>query len=83
MGYGSGMGAGGWIAMTVFWVGLLVLIGWAVARAFPSVGNRGDGTPRQESPQEVLDRRFAAGELDPATYQSMLAMLASAQSVGR
>ena len=71
MGYGGGMGAGGWIAMTVFWVALLVLIAWAVARAFPSISNRGDATPRQETSREVLDRRYAAGELDTETYRSM------------
>lgn len=83
MGYGSGMGAGGWIAMAVFWVGLLVVIGWAVTRAFPSGGNRGGDTPRRETPEEVLDRRYAAGELDTETYQSMRATLASARSAGR
>lgn len=83
MGYGWGMGAGGWIAMTLFWVALVVLIGWAVARAFPSTGSRGAEPPRQETPEEVLDRRFAAGELDAETYQSMRASLASARSTGR
>lgn len=82
MGYGWGMGAGGWIAMTLFWVALVVLIGWAVARAFPSGGAR-SAEPRQETPEEVLDRRFAAGELDAETYQSMRATLSSARSTRR
>lgn len=80
MGYGWGMGAGSWIAMTVFWVALLVLVGWAVARAFPSGGTRGGEPPRGESPEEVLDRRYSAGELDDETYQSMRATLVSARS---
>jgi putative membrane protein len=83
MGYGLGMGAGGWIVIAAFWVGLLVLIGWTVARAFPSVGDRGSDTQRQETPEAVLDRRYAAGELDTETYQSMRATLASARSAGR
>ena len=82
MGYGWGMGAGGWIAMAVFWIGLLALIGWAVARAFPRVGNRGGDTPRQETPEEVLDRRYAVGELDTETYQSMRVALAPGRREG-
>lgn len=81
MGYGWGIGAGGWIAMVVFWVALVVLIVWVVARAFPSGGSRGGEVPRQETPQEVLDRRYAAGELDTESYQSMRATLGSAPSL--
>jgi len=76
------MGGGGWIAMIVFWVALLALIGWAVSRAFPSVGNRGGDMTRQETPEEVLDRRFATGDLDTETYQSMLSALASGRRGG-
>ena len=77
MGYGWGVSGGGWIAMMVFWVALVALIVWAVARAFPSVGNRGDATPRQESPEDILKRRYAAGELDAETFQAMRAALTS------
>lgn len=79
MGYGWGMGAGAWIAMSIFWVALLVLIVWAVTRAFPSSGGRGHGAG-QESAEELLDRRYAAGELDTETYQSMRATLDSART---
>lgn len=83
MGYAGGMGAGGWVVMAVFWVGLLVLIGWTVLRVFPSGDKGGSDTPRQETPEGVLDRRYAAGELDSETYQSMRSTLASTRSVGR
>ena len=79
MGYGWGMGAGGWIAMAVFWIGLLVLIGWAGMRAFPK-GRDSDTGPRSETPDEILDRRFAAGELDTETYQSMRIALTSSRT---
>ena len=83
MGYGYGMGAGGWvgwIAMAVFWIGLIALVGWGVSRAFPSGNGRDDtsGAPRPESPAEVLDRRYAAGEIDEDRYQAMRATLTSA-----
>lgn len=85
MGYGYGTGAGGWIAMTIFWVALIVLVVWAVSRAFPGTGTRQSETPapRQETPEELLDRRYAAGELDDETYQSMRATLGSAKSTRR
>ena len=41
MGYGSGMGAGGWIALTIFWVGLITLTVWALSRALPTRGSGG------------------------------------------
>lgn len=82
MGYGWGMGAGGWIAMTVFWVALLALIVWAVVRVFPTGGSRDVG-PREETPEEILDRRFAAGELDAQTYQEMRTTLASGRTTRR
>ena len=81
MGYGWGMGTGGWIAMTVFWVALLALIVWLVTRTFSS-GRAEGGTdqPWRESPDQVLDRRFAAGEIDEATYQRMRETLRSGRS---
>jgi putative membrane protein len=85
MGYGYGMGAVGWIAMTVFWVGLITLVIWVIARVLPAGGAWGDATPRRggapaESAEDILDRRFAAGELDEETYRSMRATLRSART---
>ena len=86
MGYGYGMGAGGWIgwvAMVIFWIGLIALVIWGVSRAFPAGAGRGD-TPqssRPETPAEVLDRRYAAGEIDDNSYQAMRATLASGSVV--
>jgi putative membrane protein len=72
-GYGNGMGAGGWVLMGLFWVLLLVLIFWAVVRLLP----RSDGAnrPTQGTPEEILDRRFASGELDVETYQAQRSAL--------
>lgn len=78
MGWGWGMSAGGWIAMVVFWVALIALIVWAVVRVFPSAG-KDEAGPRAETPQEILDRRFAAGELNVETYRSMQETLAAGQ----
>ena len=86
MGYGWGMGVGGWVAMAVYWVALITLIIWLVTRAFAGRDARNDGGPRglppTESPEQVLDRRYATGELDLETYQRMRAILASGRSNG-
>lgn len=77
MGFGMG---GGMIAMTVFWVGLLALVIWGVARASTGSGGGLDENPRKERPEEILDRRYVAGELDEDTYRSMRETLTSARS---
>lgn len=88
-GYGDGMGAGGWIAMTIFWVALITLIVWGVSRARPpgSGGGADSTSPRggalegtTETAENILERRFAAGELDEVTYRSMLATLRSSRT---
>lgn len=83
MGFGYGMGPGGWIAMTVFWVGLLTLLIWGASRAFGASPGGDDSTRRPPTPEELLDRRYAAGELDDETYRAMRATLASTRSPRR
>ncbi len=78
--YGSGMGLGGWFFMGVFWLVLLGVIIWAVVRLLPS-GHQALGGPRAtEAPEEILDRRFARGEVDLETYQAQRAALAQSRS---
>lgn len=79
---GFGMG-GGMIAMTVFWVGLVALVIWAVFRASTGSGDGRDEKPRQETPEEILDRRYVAGELDDDEYRSKRETLTSARSTPR
>jgi putative membrane protein len=82
------MGAGGWIAMGVFWVALIALVVWLIIRALPghgdnSRGGHSDGFAGTETPEQILDRRYAAGELDLETYQVMRATLASGRGSGQ
>lgn len=67
--YGSGMGLGGWFFMGVFWLVLLGVIIWAVVRLLPS-RQAPRGPSAGETPEEILDRRFARGEIDLETYQA-------------
>lgn len=81
MGYGWNMGAGGWIAMAVFWIAVLVLVVWGVTRLLPTAGRGPDaGAPRAQTPEEILDRRVALGEIDAETYQRMRTEIASART---
>lgn len=73
-----GMGAAGWFLMTVLWVVLIAAIVWAVANLFPARGPRAEAGP--ERPEEILDRRLARGEIDPATYDELRAKLRAARA---
>jgi putative membrane protein len=70
------MGAGGWLLMSVLWVALIALIVWAIAQLFPRSG-RGSAD-LAERPDEILDRRLASGEIDPATYDTLRGKLRDA-----
>ena len=81
-GLNGGMGAGGWLFMSLFWVLLLVVIVWAAARLFPgsrdSVATATGSAvePAAERPQQILDRRLASGEIDVETYEQLRETLA-------
>ena len=74
----GGIGAIGWILMPIFWIALLALIVWAVTRLVHPRAGRGESRAerREETPQEILDRRFAGGEIDSSAYEQMTARLA-------
>jgi putative membrane protein len=63
--YGHWFGGGWMIFMPLLWIVLIGAIAWAVIRlAIDRTGDR----PRRETPQEILDRRFASGEIDAQAY---------------
>jgi len=86
------MSAGAWVFMGSFWVVLIAVIIWLVVRLLPS-NRRGTAAQAsrphvapvraQESPVDLLDRRFAHGELDPETYQNHRAALLAARGGAR
>ncbi len=61
-----GWGAGGWLGglwMVLFWVGVVLLIVWAVRSSTVA------GQPRKErSAIEILEERYARGEIDAAEF---------------
>ncbi len=83
-GYGYGWSWGGVLFMivsTLFWIGLFALVIWAIARWLtdrrgPVIGQR------DLSPREILDRRYAAGEIDEATHDRMVARVEGHSPLG-
>jgi putative membrane protein len=80
MNWSGGMGAAGWVLMSVFWVVLIAVIVWALAALFGR-GDRSAGSAAiAERPEEILDRRLASGEIDADTYDTLRTKLRAAQA---
>lgn len=62
-GYGWTDG-GGMIFMAVLWIVIIGLGIWLVTW----LTRRDKLVPREETPRQILDRRFATGEIDAAAY---------------
>jgi putative membrane protein len=78
--YGDGWGwAWGWmmILMPLLWIALTAVIVWAVLKVAQRPASQASEQPRRETPQEILDRRFASGEIDADAYTQAKTNLAS------
>jgi len=71
-GWNNGMGWGGWIVMTLIMVAFWSLLVFGVVAIF-----RGDRDtrfapqqPRERDPMQILDERFARGEIDVDEYHA-------------
>ena len=69
-GFGGGMyGFGMGILMVLFWVGLIALAIWLVRVLFPQVEKRSERPSAGEpNAREILDRRYARGEISREEY---------------
>ena len=65
-----GGGAGLGILMLLFWVVVIVALVLLIAALF-SGGRDGQGAPRAESPLEILQKRYARGEIDREQFDLM------------
>jgi putative membrane protein len=72
-GYGSGFEAS-WLVMGAFWVGLALMLGWLVARLLAAAQPLEPAVVQQPA-LELLDQRFARGELDADAYRAQRALL--------
>ncbi len=65
--YGNGAWWGiGMVSMGLFWMVVVVAAVWAVARLSARPSERPAASA--ESARQILDRRFAAGEIDETQY---------------
>ena len=79
-GTGFGMGFGGfgpgWIFMILFWVIIIVAIVYIVRYIFFKDGSGlSDSTGRKETPEEILKKRLANGEITTKEYEEKLRIL--------
>lgn len=76
MGYGmmGGFGLIGLIINIVIIAGIVVLVVWAVKRFTAGTSNLNQPAGRQ-SPREILQARYARGEITRDQYQQMLSDL--------
>jgi putative membrane protein len=75
-------GGWAWMAfMPLLWIVLIGLVVWAVVRLTHQSAGHGNGPdhrwPQRESPEEILDRRFASGEIDADAYTEARQRLAA------
>ena len=69
MGFGW-FGGFGMIFMWLFWIGVIALTVWGVASLFPQA-QRVTETGGEASALEILQRRYARGEVTPEQYAEM------------
>ncbi len=69
MGWGYGMGWFGMIFMALFWVAVIVGIIFLIRWLFLSAGAKGHGVTSEDSPLEILKRRYARGEINKEEFE--------------
>ena len=73
---GMGFGIVGLVLMILFWGGLIALAVWLIRGLFPHVGQPpASQSDRSLGAREILDRRFARGEISREEYDSMREMI--------
>ncbi len=77
-GYGYEFGWGGMLIgglmMFLFWGGLIALVIWGVKSV---VSSSGRSVSSGQNAREILDQRYARGEIDRDEYETMKADLAA------
>ena len=75
--YGYGTGWGWMMLMPLVSIALLGVVIWATVRLVQRPGDHQQSLgARRETPQEILDRRFASGEIDADAYTQARTRLA-------
>ncbi|WP_460871063.1 SHOCT domain-containing protein [Nocardioides pakistanensis] len=82
-GMGTGLGWGGWLLVVLLVLlllmliaGIIALIAWSTRRPHPSTQPAAPATPEVQSPAlQMLDERFAYGDIDEEEYLRRRALL--------
>ena len=76
--YHDGVGWGGWIMMTLAMVAFWSLVVFAVVAIFRTTTSSGSSQRSgNRDPMEILDERFARGEIDAEEYSQRRDLLRS------
>ncbi len=70
MGWGYGMGWLGMILMGLFWVAVIVGIIFLIRWLFVSTGSKGHVAASEDSPLEIVKRRYARGEINKEEFEA-------------
>ena len=74
--WGNGMGWGGWLLMTLTTVAFWALVVFGIVALFRGTSGSGlrDRDPERGA-RQILDERFARGEIDAEEYSSRQSLL--------
>jgi putative membrane protein len=76
--WGNGMGWGGWLLMTLTTLAFWAVVVFGIVALFRGSGGLG---PREESrgrdARQILDERFARGEMDAEEYRTRQSVLST------
>jgi putative membrane protein len=82
--YGNGGFGASWMLMAAVWLLVLFALGWLVIRLVSGRhADQADSTGQTGTALELLDRRFALGEIDTDTYRTQRSVLLSGHEVTR
>ena len=76
--YHSGLGWGGWLLMAASMIAFWGLVTFAVVAVFRSTRREADPSGNMRRPLEILDERFARGEIDETDYHARARLLRTA-----
>ena len=74
--HGFGFGIGGLLLMVLFWIILIAGAVWLIKMIFSGTPTRpGEDPGKNENAIDILNKRYARGELDREDYERMKADL--------
>jgi len=73
--YHDGAGWGGWLVMTIAMIAFWAMVIVAVVVLFRGNKSGGEESSPRHGPMDILDQRFARGEIDEDEYHARSAVL--------